>query len=737
MWVRRVIIAFGVLVSSIALAQPPLADRVPADALLYIGWQGSQSLDKPYQDSHLRAVVESSNIGQVFEDFIPQALTRLAGDDQDAAEAMVIAKALAPLMWRHPSALYFGGIDVVGDPQSPPSELKVRIALICDAGDEAPELLKQLNIILSKTPPTPFAIKATQHGQFVALTVGPSESIDVLLDQPAAAAAAASLSNDVTFKEALAQVQASPAGVVYINAQSALSMVGRLVDTQKVEEVAARWTKMREALGLNGLRQIIWTCGFDQRDWSQQLWIAAPAPRRGVLALIDPKPISKETLSLLPKNAFIAGAASFSAERLFTEIQQALATLNPDWLADFEQGMQQANKAVGLNIRQDLINNLGDEWAYFADNSIGGEGLLGMVYANRPKDPAKVQKALDQLANSANQFLAKLTREITVSFRQTKVGDLEIHYLAIPAVAPAWTIHNGVLYLGLYPQVVAAAAQRPVDQGSILDNPKYVALTQRLGQQQAGVMQFLDLPHTAPLGYQSWLMLSRTILGMGDLFGVPAPAMVVPPLQKIMAELSPAGAVAWSDDNGYHARSISPFPGSETLVIDPISSMMYNQSAVMVAVMLPSLNRAQETAKRVKCASNLRMLGQAMLLYANENKGKYPPDLGTLLLTQDLTMEVFVCPSSGTVVPKNLKTLEEKAKWVNENSDYIYAAAGLDNNAPPQRILIYEKATDHDHDGMNLLFGDGHVEFQPLPDAQHLIESAGKADPNPPEDGGL
>ena len=39
---------------------------------------------------------------------------------------------------------------------------------------------------------------------------------------------------------------------------------------------------------------------------------------------------------------------------------------------------------------------------------------------------------------------------------------------------------------------------------------------------------------------------------------------------------------------------------------------------------IAQFGRAQETAMRVKCASNLRQLGQAMLLYSNENRGAYP-----------------------------------------------------------------------------------------------------------------
>src|SRR5258706_6063764 len=46
--------------------------------------------------------------------------------------------------------------------------------------------------------------------------------------------------------------------------------------------------------------------------------------------------------------------------------------------------------------------------------------------------------------------------------------------------------------------------------------------------------------------------------------------------------------------------------------------------ALLISILLPSLSRARETANRVKCGSNLRQIGQAMLLYANENNGNYP-----------------------------------------------------------------------------------------------------------------
>jgi len=46
--------------------------------------------------------------------------------------------------------------------------------------------------------------------------------------------------------------------------------------------------------------------------------------------------------------------------------------------------------------------------------------------------------------------------------------------------------------------------------------------------------------------------------------------------------------------------------------------------ALLISILLPSLSRAREQAKRVACASNVRQLCTTLIMMANENKGKFP-----------------------------------------------------------------------------------------------------------------
>ena len=134
----------------------------------------------------------------------------------------------------------------------------------------------------------------------------------------------------------------------------------------------------------------------------------------------------------------------------------------------------------------------------------------------------------------------------------------------------------------------------------------------------------------------------------------------------------------------------------------------------------------------MKCASNLRQIGQALLLYANDNKGAYPPKLEVLLTTEDITPEVFICPdASDTPAPGATPQQQAAAVSKGGHDSYVYVGANLTNSASASTVVAYEPLTDHANAGSNILWGDGHVSFERSDQAKKIIDQV-SAGQNPP-----
>jgi prepilin-type N-terminal cleavage/methylation domain-containing protein/prepilin-type processing-associated H-X9-DG protein len=229
--------------------------------------------------------------------------------------------------------------------------------------------------------------------------------------------------------------------------------------------------------------------------------------------------------------------------------------------------------------------------------------------------------------------------------------------------------------------------------------------------------------------------------------------------------------------------------------------------ALLISILLPSLNRARETANRVKCASNLKQIGLGYIQYANENKGAFPrtlwspgtatvvPTWGTgtgsdpffaatpgtsvpyandvtaaaylLLRNEDLTAEVFTCPSSSATKWDYGGGTNGALNWCNWNGDsrstninqtisYSFADPYPDTNGATSfrynnsmtsefalasdmnpgdpssgtgsndnvlavttvsstKDMRQGNSSNHDKDGQNVLYADGHAEFVQSP----------------------
>jgi prepilin-type processing-associated H-X9-DG protein len=130
------------------------------------------------------------------------------------------------------------------------------------------------------------------------------------------------------------------------------------------------------------------------------------------------------------------------------------------------------------------------------------------------------------------------------------------------------------------------------------------------------------------------------------------------------------------------------------------------------------MGRARETANRVKCASNLKQIGLAALLYSHESGGELPPDLYTLYLHSDLDSYAFVCPSHDVEPSPGATRDAVVACWLSgDHLGYVWVGSKrkvIDVGADEVIAFDLEHHVPKDGAigrGMNVLYGDGRVEF--------------------------
>ncbi|MDB5290726.1 MAG: epsG 2 [Phycisphaerales bacterium] len=98
--------------------------------------------------------------------------------------------------------------------------------------------------------------------------------------------------------------------------------------------------------------------------------------------------------------------------------------------------------------------------------------------------------------------------------------------------------------------------------------------------------------------------------------------------------------------------------------------------ALLISILLPVLSRAREQAKRVQCLSNMRQLGMAVLMYANEHHdlmpagAEGPPQIRWDWVYWDPTSSPFNDLSEGPVAP------------------YMSITRGSNNKTNPAQILF-------------------------------------------------
>ncbi len=112
-----------------------------------------------------------------------------------------------------------------------------------------------------------------------------------------------------------------------------------------------------------------------------------------------------------------------------------------------------------------------------------------------------------------------------------------------------------------------------------------------------------------------------------------------------------------------------------------------------------------------------------MIEYANKHNGRYPDTMEELLASTGMTAQMFICPDSHDTRATGTIEQQTATLMAGGHCSYVYLGKGLTSDAPAEVVLVYEPLSNHFNKGMNVLFGDFHVQFIPATQAQAMLKS--------------
>lgn len=104
----------------------------------------------------------------------------------------------------------------------------------------------------------------------------------------------------------------------------------------------------------------------------------------------------------------------------------------------------------------------------------------------------------------------------------------------------------------------------------------------------------------------------------------------------------------------------------------------------------------------------LKTIGNYLLLYSNDHKGKYPASLASLPESSDFGF-LPVNPRTDTPTPRGVFSYLEAGAWSAQADDFVYLGAGKKSNVGDEVVIAYDNP-QRVPGNINLLFGDGHTE---------------------------
>ncbi len=473
--------------------------------------------------------------------------------------------------------------------------------------------------------------------------------------------------------------------VIHFNREKVFDILGMIARMEGGEqEFGAVEAAIRE-LGLNNIKSFTERVGFDGPDIVGNCFMEMPQPRTGIFANF--KTINLTMLDMADPGAISASAVNCDIAGIYDTVMKTARNVIGDDFSEVEQGIAAIESELNFKIRQGLLESLsGPILSYVLPGGVTMQSPQGGFVIIAKLKNAKLWEdsltALGKFAAEQSEGMVQVSSQVQEG---RTVYTWAVMPLAMAQVMPTWTVIGDKVVIVSNPAMLTSAINQ-INSGtkSIRGTDGYRKVTAKL---PADLLSFkygdskLQFTQLTTAAQQFWPMATM----FASNAGVKLP-FVLPQLSHIAQDMGPSCQYSWFDARGmrsyYSGAGIEPSLGAVAGV------------GVGAGILMPALARAREQARNAVSMSNLKQLGLAVIMYADDHDGKLPENF-------EQAKQYY----------RDSKVLDSPLKPKDfDGPSYIYVSGHTMNaGSPARQIVIYENP-EYCQDTINALFLDGHVE---------------------------
>ncbi|MGA2259314.1 MAG: hypothetical protein ABSG53_31965, partial [Thermoguttaceae bacterium] len=481
---------------SLPLGLPPLPEdpaisrAAPEECLAYLSWAGTAVPDSKSanQTEQLLAEPEVQKLLSAIDSAVTTGIRKNARPGSDEAEIVKNVYPLAKTLLMRPAAIFLSKVEV--SPQGPPNVQGGAIFNLAEKTASAGETLERLEKLL---PPgavekveiaaEPFhQIKAGPilvtwgvHDKYLIVGVGEGAMEGILnraKGQPTAWLAAIHKQMPVGRQSTLS----------YFNVKQTVAQFAPL-GGPKLEKVL-------DATGLRNVSYLASITGLDSKGTIARSLVAIDGEPQGVFRLGAANPLAAADLSPIPRDATIAAAGRFDANAALELLLSQSETIDPSARKEIRRGIGEMERALDIDLQDDLLKPLGDVWCVYNSPAEGGLLVTGLTGVVQVKDYDRLEATLNKLVTL---FHDRVEGEVhsysphgTPRIVKTALAGRVIYHFDIAEhdfpLAPAWCLTEKELIVSTFPQNIKSYLSRGKDFQSLSALPE---LAEALGKGNA------------------------------------------------------------------------------------------------------------------------------------------------------------------------------------------------------------------------------------------------------------